>query len=240
MMFRVAVLAVLALSGWPEGGLAATRAHALLEGSARVEAIERLQEQQRRIESLRATVVQKKRHPLLATEVVSEGTLLFQKPNRVRWEVGKPDRVVILIDGRTLMTYHPDRQEAERRDLGSDFGARGAVAFLTAGLSLAVPELEKRFQVDLYREDGQLVLLLTPRSRWVAQAVASVALYRQDQDSVPGRIVISGQRGDRTEITLTDVVINPSVAEEAFSLRLGPGIRVTDLGKAGGEKGSDR
>jgi outer membrane lipoprotein-sorting protein len=240
MTLRVAAMAALVLFGWIEGGPAATPVASPLEGSARVEAIERLQEQQRHIASLRATVVQKKRHPLLAAEAVSEGTLLFQKPNRVRWEVGKPDRVVIVIDGRTLTTYRPDRQEAERRDLGSDFGARGAVEFLTAGMSLAVPELEKRFQVDLHREDGQLVLLLTPRSRWVAQAVASVALYRQDQDSVPGRIVISGPRGDRTEITLTDVVINPPVAEEAFALRLGPEVRVTNLGTAGGEKGSDR
>jgi outer membrane lipoprotein carrier protein len=240
MMLRVAAMAVLVLSWWPDGGLAATLAHAPLEGSARVEAIERLQEQQRHIGSLRATVVQKKRHPLLVAEAVSEGVLLFQKPNRVRWEVGKPDRAVIVIDGRTLVIYHPDRQEAERRDLGGDFGARGAVEFLAAGMSLAVPELEKRFQVDLHQEDGQLVLLLTPRSRWVAQTVASVALYRQDQDAVPGRIVISGQRGDRTEITLTDIVINPPVAEDAFALRLGPGVRVTDLGRAGGEKGSDR
>jgi hypothetical protein len=57
---------------------------------------------------------------------------------------------------------------------------------------------------------------------------------------VPSRIVISGQPGDRTEITLTDIVINPPVAEDAFALRLGPGVRVTDLGRAGGEKGSDR
>jgi outer membrane lipoprotein carrier protein len=240
MRLRVAAIASLVLSWWTPGGLEAAPAHAPIEGKERIEIIERLQEQQREIASLRATVVQKKRHPLLATEVVSEGTLLFQKPNRVRWEVGKPDRVVIVIDGRTLVTYRPDRQEAERRDLGSDFGARAAVEFLTSGMSLAVPELEKRFQVDMHREDGLLVLVLTPRSRWAAKAVASVALYRQDRDAVPSRIVISGQPGDRTEITLTDIVINPPVAEDAFTLRLGPGVRVTDLSRPGGEKGSDR
>jgi outer membrane lipoprotein-sorting protein len=146
----------------------------------------------------------------------------------------------MVIDGRSLVVYRPDRQEAERRDLGADFGARAAVEFLTSGIGLAVSELEKRFQVDMHREDGLLVLVLTPRSRWVAKAVASVTLFRQDRDAVPSRIVISGQRGDRTEITLTDIVINPPVAEDAFALRLGPGVRVTDLSRPGGEKGSDR
>lgn len=237
---RVAAIAALVLTWWTPGGLEAAPAHAPIEGKERIEVIERLQAQQRQIASLRATVVQRKRHPLLAAEAVSEGTFLFQKPNRVRWEVDKPDRAVMVIDGRSLVTYRPDRQEAERRDLGADFGARAAVEFLTSGMSLAVTELEKRFQVDMHREDGLLVLVLTPRSRWAAKAVASVTLFRQDRDAVPSRIVISGQHGDRTEITLTDIVINPPVAEDAFALRLGPGVRVTDLSRAGGEQGSDR
>jgi len=237
---RFAAIAALGLSWWTPGGPAAAPAPAAIEGKERIEVIERLQAQQRQIASLRAAVVQRRRHPLLAAEAVSEGTLLFQKPNRVRWEVDKPDRAVMVIDGRSLMTYRPDRQEAERRDLGADFGARAAVEFLASGMSLAVPELEKRFQVDMHREDGLLVLVLTPRSRWAAKAVASVAFYRQERDAVPNRIVISGQPGDRTEITLTDIVINPPVAEDAFTLRLGPGVRVTDLSRPGGEKGSDR
>jgi len=240
MRLRFATIAALALFWWPAGGLEAASAPAPIAGKERIEVIERLQSQQRQIASLRATVVQRRRHPLLAAEAVSEGRLLFRKPNRLRWEVDKPDRAVMVIDGHSLMTYRPDKQEAERRDLGTDFGARAAVEFLTSGMSLAVPELEKRFQVDMHREDGLLVLVLTPRSRWAAKAVASVALYRQDRDAVPSRIVISGQGGDRTEVTLTDIVINPPVAEDAFALRLGPGVRVTDLSRPGGEKGSDR
>jgi outer membrane lipoprotein-sorting protein len=240
MSFRFAALAALALSGWAPGGLGAAPAHVPIEGKERIDVIESLQVQQRQIGSLRATVVQRRRHPLLATEAVSEGRFLFQKPDRVRWEVDKPDRLVLVMDGRSLVTYRPDRQEAERRDLGADFGARAAVEFLTSGMSLAVPELEKRFQVDMHREDGLVVLVLTPRSRWVAKAVASVALYRHDGDAVPNRIVISGQRGDWTEIILTDIVVNPPVAEDAFALRLGPGVRVTDLSRSGGQTGSDR
>ena len=240
MRLRFAAIAVLVLSWWTPGGSEAAPAHTPIEGPERIEIIERLQAQQRQIASLRATVVQRRRHPLLAAEAVSEGTFLFQKPNRIRWEVDKPDRAVMVMDGRSLVTYRPDRQEAERRDLGADFGARAAVEFLTSGMRLAVPELEKRFQVDMHREDGLLVLVLTPRSRWAATAVASVALYRHDRDAVPSRIVISGQRGDRTEIILTNIVVNPPVAEDAFALRLGPGVRVTDLNRPGGEKGSDR
>ena len=223
---------------WGTAG-AAPPAH-LIQGQERAEVIERLQAQQREIRSIRAAVVQRKRHPLLATEAISEGRLLFKRPGLVRWEVDTPERSIIVIDGHTLLTYRPDRKVAERRDLRDDFGARAAVEFFTSGMSLAVSDLEKRFQVDVYRENGTTTLLLTPRSRLVAQAIASVAIHRQDTDAVPRQIVVIGQKGERTDITLSDVAVNPQVPAEAFTLTLGPDVRVSDVGKPAGETPSDR
>lgn len=239
-LFRVAVLAAVLLSCRPLAAGEAPPAEDPIQGEERVRILDRIQERQRDVTSLRATVVQRKRHPLLKAEVISQGSLLFKKPAQVRWEVDRPQRAIILIDGHTLLTYHPDRREAERRDLREDIGSRAAVEFLASGMSLAVAELEKRFRVDLYREDGRLVLRLTPRSRWVAQALASVAIYQDEGEAVPRRIVVAGQRGDRTEIALTHVLINPPLPGDPFRLRLGPEVRVTDVGRPGGERGSDR
>jgi outer membrane lipoprotein-sorting protein len=240
MIAVTALVAVFLLSSGLLGSVGAAPAENLIQGEERVQILDRVRERQRDITTVRATVVQKRRHPLLKAEAISEGTLQFQRPNRVRWEVTKPERTTIVIDGHTLVTYHPDRREAERRDLRDDFGTRAAVEFFTSGMSLAVAELEKRFQVDLYREDGQLLLLLTPRSRWVAQAVASVAIYQQEDDAVPRQIVIFGQKGDQTETTLTNVIVNPKLPEDTFTLRLGPEVRVTDVRRTTDERGSDR
>lgn len=240
MILWMAVVAAFLFSWGPFGPGEAAPADSPIQGKERAEVIQRLQERQRAVTGVRATVIQKKRHPLLAAEAVSQGTLLFKRPNLVRWEVNKPDRTIILIDDRTLLTYHPDRQEAERRDLRNDFGARAAVDFFTSGMSLAVADLEKRFQVDLYRENELLVVRLTPRSRFVAQAVASIAIYQDEADAVPRQIVVVGQKGDRTELRLTGVSINPHFPEDAFTLHLGPEVRVTDIGKFASEGGSDR
>jgi outer membrane lipoprotein-sorting protein len=222
------------------GSAGAAPAENQIQAEERTQILDKIRERQRDITTVRATVVQKRRHPLLKAEAISEGTLQFQRPNRVRWEVTKPERTIIAIDGHTLVTYHPDRREAERRDLRDDFGTRAAIEFFTSGMSLAVAELEKRFQVDLYREGGRLLLLLTPRSRWVAQAVASVAIYQQEDDGVPRQIVIFGQKGDQTETTLTNVIVNSKFPEDTFTLRLGPEVRVTDVRRTTDERGSDR
>ena len=236
----VAVVAAVLLSCRPPTSAEAVPGENQVRGEERAQILDRLREQQRDVTTLRATVVQRKRHQLLRKEAFSEGTLLFKRPNQVRWEVDKPERTIILIDGHTLLTYRPDRKEVERRDLREDVVSRAAVEFLTSGMSLDVAELERRFLVDLYRESGRLVLMLTPRSPWVARAVASIAIYQDEEQAVPRRIVLVGQKGDRTETTLTHVHINPQFREDPFTLRLGPEVRVTDVGKPADERDSGR
>jgi outer membrane lipoprotein-sorting protein len=146
-----------------------------------------------------------------------------------------PERLIVTVDEPTLVIYRPDRREAERRDLRDDVGARAAMEFLAAGKSFDVAEMEKRFQVDLYREDGRLSLALTPRSRWVARAIASVTITQEEADGLPRQIVVVGQKGDRTDTTLTHVVVNPPLGEDAFTLRLDPDVRVVEVQRSGPE-----
>jgi outer membrane lipoprotein-sorting protein len=80
---RLAVLAALALSLGMSRTPAAS-AGTPLQGEERARAIERLQARQREVQTFRAAVVQRKRHPLLKGEVVTESTLLFHQPNRLR------------------------------------------------------------------------------------------------------------------------------------------------------------
>ena len=236
---RIAVLAVVALS------LGMVRASAApagvpLQGDERARAIAELQARQREVNTFRAAVAQRKRHPLLKGEVVTEGTLMFRRPNRLRWEMAAPERLIVAIDGQMLVIYHPDRKEAERRDLRDDFGSRAAVDFMAAGMSFDVAEMEKRFQVAVYRDDGRLSLVLTPRSRWIARAIASVTITQVDADPLPRQIVVVGQKGDRTETTLLQAVVNPPLAEDAFVLRLGPEVRVVEVRRLGQENAGGR
>lgn len=211
-----------------------------LDGEERMRAIQALQARQRDVSAVRAMVVQRKRHPLLKDEVVIEGSLLVKRPDHVRWEMTRPERTIAVIAGHTLLVYHPERGEAERRDLRDDFGSRAAAEFLTAGLGLAVDDLEKRFRVDVFRGGDRLTLRLTPKSSWVAKAVAEVIITQDEGGALPQRIVVVGAKGERTETVLTDVTLNPPLPADAFLLRLGPGVRVADMSKTKGETGSGR
>ena len=135
------------------------------------------------------------------------------------------------MDGRTVTTYYPKRREAERRDMQDDFASRAALGFFESGISASLPELERRFHVDLFRSDGEVVLRLVPRSKMLSRVIASIRIQQDLVEWRPRRIVVEGARGDRTETTFSGVILNPEFPPDTFFLRLGPEVRVTETGE---------
>jgi outer membrane lipoprotein-sorting protein len=201
-----------------------------ISGAERDRWFEEARERRKGITGLSAAVVQRKRDPLLKNEAVSRGKLSFRKPASLRWEVESPERRIVVMDGRTVTTYYPTRKEAERRDMQDDFASRAALGFIESGISASLPELERRFHVDLFRSGDQVVLRLIPRSKMLSRAVASIRIHQDPVEGRPRRIVVEGVRGDRTETTFSGVALNPDFPPDTFALRLGPEVRVAETG----------
>jgi len=201
-----------------------------ISGAERDRWFDGVRERQKGVTGLSAAVVQRKRDPLLKNEVVSRGKLSFRKPASLRWEVESPERMVVVMDGQTVTTYHPGKKEAERKDMQDDFASRAALGFFESGISASLPELERRFRVDLFRSDDEVVMRLTPRSKMLSRVVASIRIHQDPVEGRPRRIVVEGARGDRTETTFSGVTLNPDFPPDTFSLRLGPEVRITETG----------
>ena len=201
-----------------------------ISGAERDRWFEMVRERQKGVNGLSAEVVQRKRDPLLKNEAVSRGKLSFRKPASLRWEVESPERMVVVMDGRTVTTYYPKRREAERRDMQDDYASHAALGFFESGISASLPELERRFRVDLFRSDGEVVLRLIPRSKMLSRVIASIRIHQDPVEGRPKRIMVEGARGDRIETTLSGVILNPEFPPDTFTLRLGPQVRVTETG----------
>jgi len=205
----------------------------MISGAERDRWFEAVRERQKGIIGLSAAVVQRKRDPLLKNEAVSRGKLSFRKPASLRWEVESPERRIVVMDGRTVTTYYPARKEAERRDMQDDVASRAALGFFESGISASLPELDRRFHVDLFRSDDAVILRLIPRSKMLSRVVASIRIHQDPVEGRPRRIVVDGARGDRTETTFSGVTLNPDFPADSFALRLGPEVRITETGGPG-------
>lgn len=225
-----AVLLALLLSPRPNLAEEAVPGGKTLSGAERDRWFEEDRKRQKEITGLSAAVVQRKRDPLLKDEAVSRGKLSFRKPASLRWEVESPERRIVVMDGRTVTNYYPKRKEAERRDMQDDFASSATLGLFESGISSSLPELERRFQVDLSRSDNEVVLRLIPRSKMLSRVIASIRIHQDPVEGSPRRIVVEGARGDRTETTFSGVTLNPEFPPDTFSLRLGPEVRVTETG----------
>lgn len=207
-------------------------------GAERTTLFERFREKQAAVRSFKATVVQKRRSPQLLDEATAEGRILFEKPDRFRWDSGKPDPRIVVADGTKLTVYDPVRKWADRHEQRDQFAVRMGLEFMATGLGGSLADLEKRFRVDAERQGGTVTVTLTPKSKLLLKAVKTITIRQADGDAVPASVVLLGPGGDRTETTLRDVVLNPPVPADAFKLKLPPGIRVYDA-KERAESGFD-
>ena len=225
-----AILALL-LAPRPNFAEEAVRDGKRISGAERDRWFTEARDRQKGITGFSAAVVQRKRDPLLKNEAVSRGKVSFRKPALLRWEVESPERSIVVMDGRTVTTYYPTRKEAERRDMQDDFTSRVALGFFDSGISASLTELERRFHVDLFRSDDEVVLRLIPRSKMLSRVIASIRVHQDPVEGRPRRIVVEGARGDRTETTFSGLMLNPDFPPDTFVLRLGPEVGVTETGR---------
>ena len=88
---------------------------------------------QQRYESTRTLVAkfrQEVESPTMAGKLTSNGTVSFEKPNRMRWDYAAPDRQTIVSDGETLWIYQPEEKQVLKAPLREAFQATTPVTFL--------------------------------------------------------------------------------------------------------------
>lgn len=156
---------------------------------------------QRDVAGIRARFRQTKHVALLDDPLVSEGRFSFDRPERVRWEMEKPEPLVVEVSGGELRAGPPGevaRVEAGPavglfRDLAGIFTGAGDYAGSRFALGPG-PEREESF-------------VLTPRDPSLARVIATIAIELDPASGGPRRVTIAEAGGDRTEIELFDVTV---------------------------------
>lgn len=196
--------------------------------------IEKLRVQHAGIETFSAVTLQKRSSALLAEEVRTEGAILLKKPNLLRWDIERPLRLMIAVDGTAMWIYRPDKKEVEKRVLSDDPVARYAMEFFSSTMNFSMERLSKRFFVELYKNDGSIILALRPRSKMASRHLESINIWYREEDGSPMRLVLKSKNKGITITEFKKVRLNVEAKAERFSLVL-PG----DVLIAGQDDGED-
>lgn len=142
------------------------------------------------------------------------GNLKLMKPNHLRWNVVTPMAQLVVSDGKLVWLYDPDLAQVVVQSFSDDFMAN-PLSILLGNLE----QLNNDFNVTRYDENTFSLEPTQPNSLFVAIQLRFI-------DTVLSRIDYQDNFGQQTQLTLTQVELNPSLAKAAFVFDIPQGVDI--------------
>lgn len=189
--------------------------------------IRKVQEQQKKTQTLQANFKQEKELALLSKPEVSAGTFTYSRPNNVLWTYESPKKVQMVISGGTLTTYYADLRKAERVDV-KRFEDR---IFKYMGASGAIDELARYFDFTFTdsKSKPEWMLDLTPKNKAVAKRVRRIKIWIDKKSYLTNKVEYVEGDGDITRYEFTNIRVNDPVPASRFALTLPSDVKVEQM-----------
>jgi outer membrane lipoprotein carrier protein len=154
----------------------------------------------------------------------AQGRLYVRHPGMMRWEYQKPERQVIVTDGRQLWIFRPQDNLVMTGGAPAFFRDGKGASFLSdIGL------IRKKFQITMARAEGEYLyeLRLTPVEQTLN--ISEVRLFVTPRSYNIVRIVTVSPYGDDTRIDIINPQFNVSLEPSLFSFEIPPGADVQKI-----------
>jgi outer membrane lipoprotein-sorting protein len=191
------------------------------------ELLQKFNERQQAVQSLTAAFTERKDLSLLAKPVVSNGTFLYAKPARIKWEYSAPEPRVFLITEDRFLAYYPNQKRAEEVPLSKLAGRR---VFRVFGIGQTSEDLQKFFdisQADPGDEKDCYLLVLTPKRRRVKDRLQLVRFWVDSKTYLPRKLEYLESDGDSTLLSFANIRLNPEIAENRFDVDIPKDVQIS-------------
>jgi outer membrane lipoprotein carrier protein len=168
--------------------------------------------------SLQAQFVQRKRLALFRADVATRGRVLFQRPDRLRWETFAPDASVLIVAAQRAELRLPHEQPRVL-DLKQGGALTGLVEQMMVWLGVRpAGDLGRHYEAKLESPSSRSKgtrLRLVPRDATLRKRIAALEL-EVGADLVLRQIVVRQKDGDTTTIDFSSVTRNAPLPADAF------------------------
>ena len=159
------------------------------------EIIQKMASAAKEIKTVQADFKQTKYMKMLAKEMVSEGKMYCQQPDKLRWEYTSPRANVIILNG----TEGSGTKNKFVREMAR------LIMKLVAGQGLTD---SSTFQVTAEELPTEYVATLLPLKKEMKQFYTKLVLHFDNKQSTVTEVELYEKNGDRTVIELHDIRIN--------------------------------
>ncbi|MDH4395729.1 MAG: outer membrane lipoprotein chaperone LolA [Limnobacter sp.] len=154
-------------------------------------------------------------NPAGAVKQKAKGQFAFSRPGKFRWSIEKPFPQLIVSNGKTVITYDEDLEQASERPLGD------AIASSPAALLFGNEKVDKLFNLkNTETKNGLEWLEATPKNAETLFDRMRVGM----KGGIPVEMEIFDSMGQRTVLQLVDWKLDKAPAASLFSFTPPPGV----------------
>lgn len=143
----------------------------------------------------------------------SSGSMAFQRPHQLRWEIIEPYRYLVLTDGETLWRYDPDFEQLSTESFTSV--AQTPMLILAA----SAVELNAQYQISSQIKSAGKQFHLEPRSK--DAEFTRLTLVFDDRNL--REMQLTDNLGQDTRILLNDIKVNRETLADSLFVFEQPG-----------------
>ena len=169
------------------------------------------------VRSVQASFTQVQHRSLLAFPLESTGTLAFTRPDRILWRVEKPAPSIFVIDGTKVGMAYPELGVREEMDLHGNAEAERLTRGLMVWLAGDLEQVTRDYDVA-WVPGPPSVAVLTPKDPTLRELLSELELTVSGEPPRVEQVVLHEPDGDRVEIRLTDLVLDPELPPDTFRL----------------------
>ena len=167
------------------------------------------------MQTLQCRFVQEKTSAMLAEPSVSEGTMHFVSPDRLRWEYLTPFPFALVVNGEHIVKVTDGKSEVLEGNAGRMYqGIVNIVMGSASGQKLFDPMV---FDVVLTDDDAFWKAEMTPKRRDMKRMFSQLVFRFDKETNIISRVQLVEASGDVTSIHFEDIRINEAVDESVFA-----------------------
>jgi outer membrane lipoprotein carrier protein len=186
-------------------------------------AVQNLKQQLNLINSFSAKFVQLTQDGLGNTLQRVEGFMQVAKPGKLRWKTEGIYEQLVISDGQSLWIYDEDLEQVSIKDMDNRLSETPALL-----LGGDVSAIGDDFIISESSTTNEIRFILQPKD--TSQLFDSLELdfNKLDEQQSLTQMIIRDASGQVTQISFTDVLNNPSLAQDTFNFTIPDGIDIID------------
>jgi outer membrane lipoprotein-sorting protein len=168
--------------------------------------LKQLQEMREKQPDAQADFIEEKTSHLVLKPLISEGTVAFEAPDKLRREVKGSNSSISVSDGKTMWVYYPNFKEAEHYSIGQRSVLNDALSALTAGMNFE--HIDEYYNFHAFRDATGYQLQLSPKRPDLKRLLDHMTIW-MDNEFLLQKVELFMLKGDHMVTTYKNVRRTP-------------------------------